>query len=241
MNATAEAQGPTIYTPATLVESMAPATKFAKELEDQASRAVVENDEQLNSATDFIKVCNAALNRAEERRTEQVKPLNDHVKWINEQWRPLRERIEKAKAKVQGLATTYAREKQRRLDEAAAAERRRIEEEALAAAAEAEALGRTEQAEQIIQATIETPTLPATRTKGRGGFTGASSSLRDRWVGTVAQDDVRQVCAAIASGVLPTDIVVWSQSSLNRLADSVGKEGVFHGVTITNDAKLVAR
>jgi len=214
---------------------------MAVDLLSQAERAVINDDASLAIATDFLKICQSRSVTVETIRKGQVTPLNDHVSWINGEWKAVTTGLASAKAIVQKKATTYAQEVQAALRAAQAAQRKAIEDAAIKAAEEAQAKGRTEIADLILDSTANARPLVAAVASSRGSMTGASSSLRDFWKGSVTATDIRTVCAAIASGVLPTDIIIFNQANLNKIAKDIAKEGVYHGITIVNDAKLVAQ
>ena len=89
---------PKILTPSDLGTQVVPFTTNANELVSQAERAVIESQKQFNMSVDFIKVCTQQTTRAEEIRKSLVKPLNEHVKWINAQFSPIKDRIAQAKS-----------------------------------------------------------------------------------------------------------------------------------------------
>jgi len=213
----------------------------AAELVAQAERAEIKDEASLAVATDFIKICAATEKKAETARKAQIEPLNNHVKWINEQWRTVTSKVSDAKNMVNSKATVYARKVEAEMRAKQAAEKKALEDAAMKAAEEAQAKGHTEVAELIVTAAANTRDLAPAVVKSRGSMTGASSGLRDIWRGTVPETEIRNVCAAIASGVLPAALVEFRQVELNRLAASLAKEGTHHGITITNDRKLVAR
>lgn len=213
----------------------------AMQLMEQAERAVVSSIEELDKATDFMKICTSLVKRAEDLRTGAVAPLNSHVKWINGEWKPVVEKIEAAKRIVQVKATTYATRVQAEQRAAQAAAQKIIDDATLAAAQAAQDKGQTEIAELIVESAANTRQMAPVVTKGRGSLSGATSSLQGRWVGAVQPEDVKTVCAAIASGVLPASIISFSQGPLNMIAKEVARAGLYHGISITNGAKLVAR
>jgi len=232
----------TTYTPAALAAELTPAVTYAADLEEQATRAVINSEESLNAAADFMRLCTAALKRANEKRISQVKPLNDHVTWINSQWKTMVVgRIEAAKEMVEGRATKYAKEQQAIRQAEQDDIRRQFEAQALADAAAAEEAGRNQEAEQIVEAAAATPIQAPAKVMASGSFTGATASLRARWEGSVDDDNINLVCLAIANGDLPASIIQFKKAELNKVATTVGKAGSHFGITVTDASKLVAR
>ena len=230
---------PKIQTPGTLATQIVPFTTNANELMAQAERAVIDTPETFNTSVDFIKICTSQLRSAEEIRKSLVKPLNDHVAWINAQFRPITGRIEEAKKLMNRKATEYQTAEEARLAEEAWAERKRQEELALQQAEIAAESGDEETAEAILDVAIATPEKEAKAPTGRGTLTGASGSSRGVWKGQL--DDVKAVCAAVAAGELPKEIITVSKSGMNKIANEQKKEGVYKGIEIIFDKSVVVR
>jgi hypothetical protein len=201
-------------------------TAFASdvsELQAQAERAVINNQESFDTATDFLKICTAKARRIEDIRKTLVKPLNDHVKFINSLFAPIGDGVEQAKAIVERKAREWKIAEDKRIREAEMARRKAEEEAAMKAAEAAQQAGNQQLADAIIDVAVSSQEKSETKAPaGRGTLTGATGSLRTRWVGRV--DGVRAMCAAIASGDLPESIIRISQSDLNACAeDQLGK------------------
>lgn len=231
---------PKTFTPTDLATQILPFTANANSLVEQAERAVIDSKESLDKATDFIKLCIARRDRSEELRVSLVKPLNNHVAWINDQFRPVRERIEKAKEIVNKKAVAFQKAETERLEREAAEEARKREEAALEAAEDAQARGDAEVADAILDVASQTPGLSTKPSSGRGGITGASGSLAGRWVGKVV--DRVEVCKAIAEGRVSPDVIKdFYASKLNEIAKEIAQEGTFDGIEVKRDEKLSVR
>lgn len=231
---------PKIYTPGELGTQIVPFTNNANNLIDQAQRAEINDQETFDMSVDFIKICNAQLQRKEEMRKSLVKPLNDHVKWINDQFRPITEQLERAKKIMNDKATEYQVAEQKRIEEEAEAERKRQDDLALEQASEAAERGDQTTSEAILDVASETPEQPAKAPAGRGSHTGASGSLRGQWKGEVV--DVKAVCQAIIDGKIPANVIKeFSRSELNKIAKDHGTEEVFHGIKCYEDKSVTVR
>jgi hypothetical protein len=129
----------------------------------------------------------------------------------------------KAKKAMNTKATDYQKKERDRIVAEEEAARKLAEDEALEQATLAAESGDTEKAEAIVQAAADTPQGTTKPAPSRGGMTGASGGLRGRWIGEVV--DVKQVCAAIASGDLPEEMIKeFSKTALNTYAKQHGEE-----------------
>ena len=231
---------PKILTPAVLTTHALPFTTNAENLYQQAVRAEIVDAESFGKAVDHIKVCQSQHNSAEAQRKNLTAPLNNHVAWINDQFRPITDRITQAKTLMKGKGATWKIAE----DERVAAEEKRVREEAeaqaLKDAVEAEETGDTEKAAAIVDAAADTPKGVVTAPTGRGSFTGASGGVRKTWLGEVA--DAKDVCAAIADGHLNLDLIKeFSKKAMNSMAKDIEKEGTFLGIKITEKKEMAVR
>jgi hypothetical protein len=102
-----------------------------------AKAVVIRNESDYAAADAAIAAIKSAQKAAEAKRTSLVKPLNDTVKRINAEFRPVEEALEAALAAYRRPMTAYQTEQARLRAEAEAkarAERERIEAEARAKA-----------------------------------------------------------------------------------------------------------
>ena len=113
----------------------------------QAAQAImVRTAAEADSATAYLSELAAAKRNAEAARVRLVKPLNDHVKMINDEFRPRREALDAADKVVRGKVLTYRAEQDRlraeqqaRLDREEQERQRAAEQERRAAEAKARA------------------------------------------------------------------------------------------------------
>lgn len=168
---------------------------------------VISNEDEARAAKLMKDRADAAVKDLEAERDGRVRPLNEQVKAINDEYRPIRDPLEKVIAQLKGRMTDYA-VTERRKREAIAEAARREAQEAERAAREAEAAERAAQAEaaegvcdvDIVDVTITADqTFSAyqrasriadraerdTKVRIGGGF-GRTTSLRKREVLTVA-------------------------------------------------------
>jgi len=114
----------------------------AEILEHKAKNMIVASDEDMKAATDLMAVIKISEKNLEEQRKFLVKPLNDHVKNINDRFKlysvPLQRATTILKNKV--LAYRQELERKRREEEARLQAEARAEQERLAALAEANEL-----------------------------------------------------------------------------------------------------
>lgn len=225
---------PKIQTPVTLGTTLTPYTKNANDLVEQANRAVINDQGTFDTAVDFIKICNSNSTKAEEARKSLTKPLNNHVKWINAQFKPITDQIDQAKRIMNNKTTAYQKTERERLEREAEEERKRQEETALEEAEAAQERGDSATSDAILDVASNTPAPQEIKPVGRGGLTGASGGLKDNWNGTVAS--IKDICAAVVKGDLPESIIrEISKSGMNEIARNRKEEGVFHGIKIAND------
>jgi hypothetical protein len=108
---------PKIQTPATLLTHSQPLIDNANNLTEQAEKAVVTNAEEFATATDFVKICKSQFDQAEDARKAITGPLNDHIKWINDQFRPITSAFSAAKEKVSVKAAAWKQAEDKRVRE----------------------------------------------------------------------------------------------------------------------------
>ncbi len=240
---------PKIQTPATLLTQSQPLIDNANNLTEQANKAMVSTVEEFATATDFVRICQGQINIAEDARKAIVGPLNDHVKWINLQFKPITEAVTKAKGIVSNKAAKWKSEEDERVRKAALEEQRLADEQALRDAEAASEAGDEERAEAILDVAAETPAPIMKAPVARGTLTGATGSTKTTWKGEVKFDDIQEVCKAIAEGKLPSNLIKeWSKKTMNDLAKQIGtewpedqKEGKHHGMTVKRDVGLSVR
>ena len=121
---------------------------------DRANRVEIRNQDELQSAATLLGELQKLKRNAESTRTQIVKPLNDHVKDINQKFKAITEPLDAEMAILKNKASAFQRQEeekrrveQERLD-AERKERERIAREAQEKA-ELEARERREEAERL--------------------------------------------------------------------------------------------
>jgi len=240
---------PQIQTPATLLTQSQPYIENANNLLEQAKRAVISTAEDFAHLTDFVKINRSQKSSLEDSRKSLTQPLNDHVKWINDQYRPISQTLDESYKIMTDKGTTWKRAEDKRVREEAAETQRLADEQALKDAEAASEAGDDKRADDILDVAAATP-APETRAPAvRGTLTGASGSTKTNWKGEVKFDDIQEVCKAIAEGKLPSNMIKdWNKTVMNALAKQVGADwpedqddGKYHGMSVKRDVGLAVR
>jgi len=206
---------PAVQTAATLAASVEPISNATKQLRAQVDRAEIVDQKSLSKGGDLYKIVASQLLKSEDARKFLVGPLNDHVKAINDEFRPNTTALEKLKKDLKSKMDVFVTAEQKRLDEEAEAQRLAAEEEALQRASEAEAEGNTELADDIVDTAADAPDAKTKAPTARGDY-GSSTSSRTDWKGECVS--VKDLCAAIGRGDLPEDFITVNQARLNKFA-----------------------
>lgn len=159
-----------------VTKEVAPFRQAGTTMVEQAERAVIEEPAQASTMTDFLGYVKAQLRKAEDARKALVQPLNNHVKFINEQFKGATADLTKADEIGRRKLQAYERERARREAEEAARRRRAEEERLLREAEAAAAAGQDEQADEILETVV--PEAPkAAPTRGDYGSTTVSRKV----------------------------------------------------------------
>jgi len=153
----------------------------AVNLIEQAIRAVIDSEESAEAGVDLKKLLANHRKKMEEARTKLVKPLNDHVKMINVEFKPKVAAIEEAERSISAKVLSFKQEQDRIAREAEAKRRKEIEDEALRQAEAAQESGDEEMAETIVNLAAAIPETTNKPDVSRGGYTGAAGSIRKTW------------------------------------------------------------
>ncbi len=168
-----------LLTDKAIEDKTAPISSDADNLVAQTERMEIKNDEDLGKAGDLVKLITNRKKKSEEARTALVKPLNDHVKFINDQFRPVNTKLDDAKRNAQGKMNEYVQWVEKQRKEREAEERRAAEEKALEAAAQAEAEGETEKSDEIIDNVVNLPERRSEPVRQYGNL--STTSNRKTW------------------------------------------------------------
>lgn len=197
----------------------------------------ITTEEEASAVNDALARFNEVSKRAESARVAIVKPLNDHVKFINRVMREPLEALEPVEKKLRKNLAAYLAEKRRQQEEE---ERRRREEwerqqeeerQRLAREAEEKAAaerkartlafleGETEkidaEPEEVVDA-VPVPDLPPLPVAPPPRVQTLSGSARGTTVWKYELTDIRELCAAVAAGEAPPEFVQLNAGEVNR-------------------------
>lgn len=228
----------TIMNPESLGKATGPIVSKGANLLEQVGRVNIENDEILATAGDLAKVINTQIKKADEARLALTKPLKDHCKWIESQFKETVAPMTEAKSDLKTKMDAYVHERHLRQEEENEKARKAAEEEALkSAAAHAEA-GDQDTADAVIDAAADLPDTVQKAPIARGDL-GASTSTKTTWHAEVA--DLNTFLKAIIDGDLPADFIEIKQAKLNSLATSRKVEKTNLGIRIFKKVSAAVR
>lgn len=228
-----------VVAPKALIDKTQPFNIDADKLIAVANEAVIDSPERYDGLADYLKTITTAEGNIKDARTSLVKPLNDHVKWINDTFKPITDKLADAKKIFKAKGSDWVKIERKRIQEEEAAAQAIRDAEILAAAEQAAEEGDDGASEAILEM-AEEQTAPDLSVKGRGGYTGASISAKSVWKGEVG--DKLALVKAVAEGKLPLDIIsAVSKTELNNFAKQIEKEGLFNGIQITEVIDTSAR
>jgi len=227
-----------IMSPESLGKATGPIVSKGANLLEQVGRVVIIDDDVLATAGDLAKVINTQIKKSDEARTALVKPLNDHVKWINTQFKETVGPLNTAKADLKVKMDEYVSARAIRQEAAAEEARKLAEKEALERAEQAEKDGDTDTAEAIVEAAADLPDTVAKAPIARGDL-GASTSAKTNWLGEVV--NLNEFLQAIIDGNIPPDFIEIKQAKLNALAVSRKVEKTNFGIKLYKKISAAVR
>lgn len=158
----------------------------ATDLVIQAQRCEIVDTTSYGRGGDLIRAMREVNDQAEEARTKLVKPLNDHVKMINAEFKKITEPLGKAITRVRGLMTAHSD----KVEAARIEEEKRLQKErddaAMAEATRLQEAGKDELAETVLEQAASAPVVDTRMDTVRGDVTGATSSTKKVWKCTIA-------------------------------------------------------
>lgn len=143
----------------------------------KSEEAVIENDDQLETAVSLRAWIQTTSKNLEEQRTAVTGPINQALRTLNGRFKEVSDPLDAAKKKLDGKIALYMekREEQKRAE--AEEEARKSQEEKLKLAEELEMSGDTEGAEAVLEEAAETLPAATKSSPARGKF-GGSVSMR---------------------------------------------------------------
>lgn len=201
-------------------------------------------DEDSNAQMgDIVKKVRSLRIKWDEERKSYTAPLRNVVERINEQFNPLIKRLDSCEAAAKKKMKLYAHIKVAEAEERRKREieeRRAAEEAALALAEKAEKYDDAELTQSVIDKAIantEKAQKAAVLTPSRSEE--STTSVVRRWAAEVVS--VKEVCAAVARGDLPLELVSVSQAKINDLALMLKEEKTANGIRYYQDISVSVR
>jgi len=216
--------------PAVTDDTIKPLQVTAEQLADQVTRVAVTDEDSLSKAGDLYKIIMNQIKKGDESRTSLVKPLNDHVKWINNQFKPLTTQLTKLKNEVKAKMDVFVSAKRKLELEEAAKVKKAAEDEALKLAAQLEKAGNTEAAANVVEAAAALPDTVPKAAIARGNY-GSSTATKSNWNAEIV--DMKAFLQAIIDGHIPEDFIEVKQAKLTALAVSRKVEKTNFGIKIS--------
>lgn len=220
---------PAIQTDASLNANIEPISNATKQLSGQVARAKIVDQDSLSKGGDLYKIISNHLNKSEDARDFLVRPLNEHVKSINDKFRPNKDALTALKKTMKDKLDVYVAAEQKRLNDEAEAKLKAAEDEALQRAAEAEAEGNAELAENIVETAAEAPVERRRGVMARGGL-GSSTSARKNW--TFEVTDPAALVRAWLKNEVDSQAVSINESFLQRMAVNLKDKANIPGVRV---------
>jgi len=150
----------------------------AHDLIEQANRVPETlTNETYAKAGDLVRMIANSLKRMDEARKSLVKPLNDHVKFINSEFKTTAEPLTYATNSIRNKMGAWAAEQERLHEIELANTLKKAEDEALKRAAQYEADGKKDKADNILNEIINSP-APTVHVAPAYGDYGSTTSIR---------------------------------------------------------------
>lgn len=148
---------------------------------DQAKELEVDSDESAQLAVDMDRQAQQAMKSLEEQRKRWVKPLQDHVKQINADFKPYVAKAEAVRSALRGKLIAWQKKKDEEIRKANEAKRREEMARALEESEQLEAEGHNDLAKEKLDRAL-TPHPSKLVEKGRTrGVMGSSAKVSKFW------------------------------------------------------------
>lgn len=208
---------------------------------EQASRMVIDTDEDLGKAGDLAKLIRAVVTAMEDRRKALVSPLNDQVKTLNKEAKELARPMVEAQGFMKVIMDEYVREKDRIAREKAAQRAKEVEEEALRDAEILEKAGHASAADAVLGSVAQGAAISLKKSGAgsvRGLDVGSVVSARTSWKWRTSNIDLvpRRFMVLDVSGI--NSLLREVRESLNREADAEHLKGVSRETFIAEGLRM---
>jgi len=196
-----------------------------------ADQFTVNSPESYACAADELKAMKRQYNELEALRKSIVRPLDEARSKIQKLFAPALAYLDKGQAAVKKKMLDYQEAAQRAAQEAARAEADRLRQEQEALAALAEECGETEAAEDVRAQPVYVPVAEPVAAAGTWTTT--------RWHAELT--DIVALCAAVAEGKAPAELVQINQPAANRLATALKGAVSYPGVRFESSKSMASR
>ncbi len=238
-----EVMEPEVITPDAKKGSEAIARRYSSQADGDLAlcqSVTVETDEQFLFAAQLRLELSAKVQGSESARDALVRPLNDHVRWINSIFKPAQEKWKQGMGLLSQRRLAYERAKQAEADrilkeqqEVARKEQERLDKLALERAARAEAKGDTERAAEILETVpqvvipvaTQEPVIPKVKGIAKVQYFHARVT------------NIAALVTAVASGEVPMDALLPNEPWLNKTASALRMNMKYPGVEVWDEWK----
>lgn len=167
----------------------------------------------------------------EELRKKTLKPIDDARKGVQALFTPALDALKEADDIMERGMLDYRSAEQRAAQEAARIEAERLRKEQEALATMAEQCGDPETAEDLRGQSVHVPVAAPVAADGTWPVT--------RW--TAELTNIRLLCAAIAAGAAPEELVQLNQPAANRMATALRDAVSYPGLRFVSTTSLAVR
>lgn len=222
-----------------VTEQVQPFSVAAGDLNSQVSRVIIDSNDVQANAGDLMKIINNQINKQDDARTLLVKPLNDHVKMINGQFKPHMDMLKSAKSGLKAKMDIWAGLEVKRIRDEESETKRLAEEALLERAAENEEKGNSEGAEALLDVAEQVTTQAPAKAPIQRGNLGSSVSTRSTWDAEVV--DLMLLVQAVAKGDMPIDAIQANEKWLKDFSTKKKVEKTNFGVRLFEKFSSVTR
>lgn len=197
----------------------------------EAESMTISSPSQLMAATETLKGIKRKWKEIEATRKSLVAPLDEGRERIQAFFKPPLDFLASAEGIYKSKITAYQSEERRIAQEVADNETARLRKLNAAKARRADKRRDSYCAEELRERAIIVPVVPTTKLAG--------TSTRELWSAELV--DIRALCAAIADGKAPADLVTFNQAAGNRLASALKDVADVPGVRFSSTESMAVR
>lgn len=216
------------------IEEVDEVSKRLAVMTENVNNIVIEDWDDYEDAADTLKQIKAVTALLESIAEKFRKPAYDYYKKVLDQKKKLVKPGENAEKKIKRLMSDFMRQKEEEKRKAIEAARRKAEEEAMKAAEELEEAGMDDAAEAILSG-AENVAVEVQDDKPE------VDNVTERSVWSAELVNLRELCAAVAKGEAPEDLVQLNSKEANALARSLKKNMNYPGIKAVEKKTIVVR